>query len=196
MLIPFICLLAFALAAWGVPLLVRQRELAALSGSPVKFCPGCGKIVVRRTIGDRLRIACRYCDFVHWNNPKPVTITIVPSGSGIVLVRRKNNPAAGSWALPGGYIESYESAEQGAIREVREEVGLAVEIDRLVGVFTPATGVNEIILVYLAKPVSAPPVAGDDAVEAGVFSSEDLPEPIVFKLHKYAIDRFFSGSLK
>lgn len=192
MLIPIVCLL-IALAAWGYTASVRRRKLASLGDSPVKFCPKCGRIVELREIGDRMKIACGSCDFVHWDNPKPVTVTIIPNGDGIVLVKRKNNPAAGSWALPGGFVEPHEHPEVGARREVKEEVGLEVELDKLVGVFMSTNGLNEVILIYLAKPVTAAPVAGDDALEAGVFSVDRLPAPIVFKLHKHAIDTYFSG---
>ncbi len=188
-----LCALLLALAAWGIRLTVRHRQLARMSDSPVKFCPNCGRVVEWRTIGDRRRIACKRCSFVHWNNPKPVTITLIPSGKGIVMVRRKNEPAADSWALPGGYVEAHESPEQGAIREVFEEVGLKVQIDRLIGAFVPPSGANEIILIYLAKPVSENPVAGDDAKEAGIFTQDKLPEPIVFKLHQFVIDSHFAG---
>jgi ADP-ribose pyrophosphatase YjhB (NUDIX family) len=191
-----VCLILIALIAWDVKLSVDRRKLAALADSPIKFCPRCRNIVERREVADRLRIACARCSFVHWDNPKPVVIAIVPSsGKGIVLVRRKNNPAAGSWALPGGFIEANESPERAAAREVKEEVGLTVEVDRLVGVFTTTNGTNEILLIYLMKPVSTAPVAGDDASEAGIFTLDKLPEPIVFKLHKQAIDRYFAGTL-
>lgn len=188
-----LCVLLTALAAWGVRFTVRLRRLARISDSPVKYCPNCGRIVERRMIGDRQRIACSRCSFVHWNNPKPVTITLIPSGKGIVMVRRKNNPAAGSWALPGGYIEAHESPEQGAIREVYEETGLTVQIDKLFGAFVPPSGANEIILIYLAKPVCESPIAGDDADDARVFTQDKLPAPIVFKLHQFVIDSHFAG---
>ena len=68
------------------------------------------------------------------NSVVPSTTAIVSDGQGrIALVKRKDNEL---WALPGGGMELGESIEQGAVREVKEETGLDVEVDGLVGVYT------------------------------------------------------------
>lgn len=78
----------------------------------------------------------------HFNNPNaPKANSVVPSTTAVVvdsqgriaLVHRKDN---GLWALPGGGMELGESIEDCAIREVKEETGLDVEITGLVGVYT------------------------------------------------------------
>jgi 8-oxo-dGTP diphosphatase len=51
----------------------------------------------------------------------------------IVLIKRTTPPFIGYWALPGGRAESGENAEQTAVREVKEETGIDVEIVRKVG---------------------------------------------------------------
>jgi 8-oxo-dGTP pyrophosphatase MutT (NUDIX family) len=73
------------------------------------------------------------------NAPKPNSV--VPSASAIVtdehgrilLVKRRDNTL---WALPGGGHDIGESIEQTAVREVKEETGLDVEVSRLVGIYT------------------------------------------------------------
>ena len=68
------------------------------------------------------------------NSVVPSTTAIVADNHGrIALVKRKDNEL---WALPGGGMELGESIEQGAIREVKEETGLDVEVVGLVGVYT------------------------------------------------------------
>ena len=68
------------------------------------------------------------------NSVVPSTTAIVSDGQGrIALVKRKDNEL---WALPGGGMELGESIEQGAVREVKEETGLDVEVVGLVGVYT------------------------------------------------------------
>ena len=68
------------------------------------------------------------------NSVVPSTTAIVADGQGrIALVKRKDNEL---WALPGGGMELGESIEQGAVREVKEETGLDVEVVGLVGVYT------------------------------------------------------------
>lgn len=68
------------------------------------------------------------------NSVVPSTTSVVLDEQGrIVLVHRKDN---GLWALPGGGMELGESIEDCAVREVKEETGLDVEIVGLVGVYT------------------------------------------------------------
>lgn len=58
-----------------------------------------------------------------------------------VLLALWNEPTAPLWTLPGGGVELDETVEQGVVREVREETGYDVELDRLLGVQTHVIGV-------------------------------------------------------
>lgn len=161
----------------------------------MKNCPICALELINVDIGGKLRIACANCDFVHWDNPKPVTATVVPMESGIVLVKRACFPYIDDWCLPGGFIEATEHPVEAAIREVQEETGLLVEVDRLLDACAPGRGINVIILFYAAKPASGLLVPGDDASDVGVFSKNDLPENIAFDLHRQIINRWFDLSI-
>ncbi|MEM2990003.1 MAG: NUDIX domain-containing protein, partial [Halobacteria archaeon] len=44
-------------------------------------------------------------------------------------------PSQGKWALPGGIVEQWESTEQAAVREIKEELGIEIEIKRLIGIY-------------------------------------------------------------
>jgi 8-oxo-dGTP diphosphatase len=157
-------------------------------------CPLCASTLKITEIGGRDRVVCIKCEFVHWDNPKPVTATLVPLESGLVLVKRKFEPYVDDWCLPGGFIEARESPEESAIREVYEETGLTVEVDRLVGAYSPGRGINVVILFYLAKSVTGKMVPGDDASDVGLFRQQELPPNVAFELHRKMIADFFAGN--
>jgi 8-oxo-dGTP pyrophosphatase MutT (NUDIX family) len=78
----------------------------------------------------------------HYDDPNaPEPNSLVPAASAIVanergeilMQRRKDNDL---WALPGGTMDLGESIGETAIREVREETGLNIEIDRIVGIYS------------------------------------------------------------
>jgi len=69
-------------------------------------------------------------------NPRLTADGIVVLDSKILLVRRKFNPFEGRYALPGGFVEYGERVDECIIREVQEETGLRVSVDRLLGVYS------------------------------------------------------------
>jgi ADP-ribose pyrophosphatase YjhB (NUDIX family) len=167
-----------------------------MNSTAIKSCPLCGQDLQTTIINGRDRLVCFTCEFVHWDNPLPVTATIIPYiNNKIVLVRRKYPPFVDDWCLPGGFIEAHESPEESAIREVEEETGLKIEMERIIDAYAPGKGINVIIIFYLAKPSQGHLLAGDDASEVASFSPTDLPKNIAFPLHKQMIDQWFAGQL-
>ena len=65
---------------------------------------------------------------------RPSVAAIIRNGDGAVLLQRRSDN--GLWGLPGGSVEIGESVSVAIVREVREETGLVVEVDRLVGVYS------------------------------------------------------------
>ncbi len=98
----------------------------------------------------------------------------------IVLIQRQYPPPG--WALPGGFVDVGESVEQAAVREAREETSLAVRLTALLGCYSDprrdARG-HTASVVYVAASEGSP-LAQDDAAALGVFSPQDLPQPLAF----------------
>src|SRR5262245_5236726 len=82
-----------------------------------------------------VRLACSSrCGYVFYGNPTPVVAAIVERDGAVVLVRNKGWPE--SWfGLVTGFLERGETPEQGVLREVKEELGLAGDVGELVGVY-------------------------------------------------------------
>jgi len=101
--------------------------------------------------------------------PVPAVGVVCLKGDEVLLVRRGAPPRQGEWSLPGGRIESCGRALDAALRELREETGVAAEIigllDVVDGVF-PEAGRHYVLIDYAARWISGEPVAGDDAAEA------------------------------
>lgn len=172
---------------------------------PFEFCPYCRVPLVTvvkevRKGKDVLKSTCPNTDcsyrnqtgtsFVDWNNPIEVAIVIIPHAEGLILIERKRNPGKGKIALPGGFVDEGEELEEAAIREAKEEVGLDIEICRELLRYT-SRNVNQRIYVFVAKPVSALPVAGDDAERAFVCPSSEVPfDELAFNVHVVALRKW------
>jgi ADP-ribose pyrophosphatase YjhB (NUDIX family) len=155
---------------------------------PWRYCPWCRGNLVLATIEGKEKRKCTKCRFVHWDNPRPVAVVLIPTtDGGWVMIRRNVEPRKGKVALPGGFVESYESLIAGAIREAFEETGIVVEIERELCVLMPP-GVNEHLHFYLAKPTSAQPAKGSDAAEAFIAYRTNIPADIAFQTHQQVIE--------
>jgi 8-oxo-dGTP diphosphatase len=106
-------------------------------------------------------------------------VLLLPDGR-VVLVRRRNPPPG--WALPGGFVDAGETVEAAAVREAREETGLAVTLTDLLSVYSdprrdPRRATASAVFLGRADGV---PVGDDDAAEARAFGWDELPSPLAF----------------
>ena len=101
-----------------------------------RFCPYCGEQLRREAVDGRdlpaaaLKPGCRSCRYVHLDAPTPVAAVLIEREGEVLLVRPHY---AQEFALVAGYPEPYESIEAAAVREVREETGLEVRVERILG---------------------------------------------------------------
>jgi 8-oxo-dGTP pyrophosphatase MutT (NUDIX family) len=78
---------------------------------------------------DAAEVSARFRADLGTPTPKVGATAVIPDGRGRVLLERRADD--GRWGLPGGWLHPNESPEQGVVREVEEETGLAVEVVRL-----------------------------------------------------------------
>lgn len=85
----------------------------------------------------------------------------------LLLVKRKNHPGKGLWAIPGGKVDHGESLRAAAAREVKEETGLTVKIGETIWVGESISEQAHLVLIdFLGKPLGGELLAADDAEEA------------------------------
>lgn len=124
-------------------------------------------------------------------NPLLTVDAIVEVEGGIVLIKRRNPPHG--WALPGGFVDYGESVEEAITREVKEETGLDIRLIRQFHAYSdPKRDPRQhtVSIVFIAT-ASGRPRAGDDAMEAGIFTRDSLPKDIVFD-HRQILDDYFN----
>jgi 8-oxo-dGTP diphosphatase len=103
----------------------------------------------------------------------------------VLLIRRKEWPFAGQWALPGGFVRPGESLEDAARRELSEETGVSEVLLEQLRAFSdpnrdPRTWVITVAYTALVASDALTLRADTDAAEAGWFAVHTLPHPLAF----------------
>jgi 8-oxo-dGTP diphosphatase len=132
-----------------------------------------------------------------YDYPRPaltvdLAITTREAHPRVLLIRRKNEPFAGSWAMPGGFVDENERLPDAARRELEEETGVSVaDFEQLYTAGDPGRDPRgwTVSVVYLAQvePSALKPVAADDAEAVSWFPLDDLP-PLAFD-HAMILER-------
>ncbi len=125
-----------------------------------------------------------------YRNPLLTVDIIIECQDGIVLIERKNRPFG--WALPGGFVDYGESLETAAVREALEETSLDVHLKEQMHTYSepsrdPRHHTVSTVFIATAKGF---PHARDDAKNAGIFTADTLPSPIVFDHNQILTDYF------
>jgi 8-oxo-dGTP diphosphatase len=140
-----------------------------------RFCPRCGVEGEHRVSS----FVCPACDYVAWSNPVPGVHALIERDRQILLGRRAFDPGAGSWGLPGGFLEESEEPFAGLRREVREETGLEVQPGELFGTWLQPHGERTVLcLIWRATVTGGVERAADDVTELGWFGRDELPADI------------------
>ncbi|PJF39964.1 MAG: NUDIX hydrolase [Phototrophicales bacterium] len=161
------------------------------------FCPNCGARLTQQERYGRMRPVCPECEYIVFFEPKVAVVVFLlrNNDAELLLVKRGMNPGKGRWALPAGFVDAGEDPKIAAIREVKEETGLDVQIERLLDVFhANDEGLADIVIAYAGRVLGGTLKADDDAEAAAWFTRENIP-PIVFTTTDTLIKRWQGGSL-
>ncbi len=140
------------------------------------FCQRCGGATEQRQVEGRPRPVCTVCGGVTYLDPKLAVAVVIERDGEILLGKRgANTREPGKWSFPAGFVERGEVVEQAAMREVREETSLTVEIGPMLGFFS-REGETVALAAYAATGFTGEPRANDDLEALSWFAPGKLPE--------------------
>lgn len=105
-------------------------------------------------------------------SPSLAVDVVIKTRGGVVLVKRAREPYKGKWAIPGGFVLYGERVEAAAAREAREETGLKIRLQKLVGVYSDPERDprgHVISACFLARPAGGELRPASDATEVKIF---------------------------
>jgi 8-oxo-dGTP diphosphatase len=105
-----------------------------------------------------------------------------PAGR-LLLVQRRRTPEAGHWGLPGGKVDFGETVEAAVLREIEEELGVALRLDGLlclVDQIDRTAGTHWVAPVWRAAIAAGEPVNREPKALAAIgwFALDALPQPL------------------
>ena len=143
-----------------------------------RHCLRCGRrLRVVREEGRR-RPRCPRCGWIFYANPVPAAVALIVARGRVLLTRRARDPYAGTWDLPGGFMEERELPLPALRRELREEIGVGIRRAAFVGFASDpygSGGVQALTIVYRVTPTSYTVRAQDDVAEARWFDTREIP---------------------
>jgi len=161
----------------------RSTDISSGQGVPhwlsasLRHCSRCGTELLEGPVPgeDRDRLHCPACGFIAYVNPRLVVTTLPLTDEGeVILIRRGIEPAYGTWAQPGGFLEVDESVHEGAIRETLEETGLIVEPGDIIGLYSRLEAAVVVLLVE-ARIVGGRSRTSPEALDIQAFAADAIP---------------------
>jgi ADP-ribose pyrophosphatase YjhB (NUDIX family) len=146
--------------------------------NPFRFCPACASPIDEP--GDS-GVTCSNCGRIWYRNPAPTAGAAIVRDGRVLLTVRGRDPYAGKIDVPGGFLNSGETALEGLHREIDEELG--VEIEASMSDCLQAEphrygdeGPWTVALGFHARLVSGEPTASDDVADLKWVEESELDE--------------------
>lgn len=142
----------------------------------MSFCTECGHATQDKIpLGDhQIRQVCINCDTIRYVNPKVICGALAIWQDKVLLCRRAIEPRYGLWTLPAGYMELFETMEQGSARETREEAEAEVEIEHLYCMYN-IPRIGQIYVLFKANLINGKFGAGEESIESRLFAEDEIP---------------------
>lgn len=140
------------------------------------FCLMCGTQLQIEEIESRPREVCPACGWIHYLQLKVSAGCCVEKDGKLLLVQRGFEPFKGAWHMPAGYVEVDELPALAAERETREESGLVVKAERLLGAYfydDDPRG-NGVVILYKVQILDGHLSASNETLAARFFSPQEL----------------------
>jgi 8-oxo-dGTP diphosphatase len=161
-----------------------------MPGDTYQYCPRCATSLIEKQIYNMTRQACPQCGFIYFLEPKLVTVVVVHHEGKLLLGRRNIDPAKGAWSFFGGYVERGEKVEVAALREVKEETNLEVQLEHLIGIYSE-NGLPHVVIAYQASivcnDISKMAAQPDEVSELAFFTLDELPD-LAFPTDEHIVD--------
>ncbi len=161
----------------------------------MNFCPDCGgKVILKVPEGDNLeRSCCLSCGAIHYVNPKVISGSLVYKGDKVLLAKRAIPPRENYWTIPAGFLELKESTEEGAIREVKEEVNAEIKVESLLSVID-IVHISQVYIIYLSSLVGTTFSPGLESLDVKLFKEEEIPwDNLAFESIKETLRFYFKN---
>ena len=142
------------------------------------------------------RMVCNQCNWIHYDNPRVIVTGLCTWQNQVLLCRRAIAPRYGFWTLPGGFMETGETIEEGARREVREEARAEVDVETLLATYT-VFRIGQVHMIFHAAMGSSEFEAGPESLDVQLFplTEESIPwDDLAFPVNDWALRDFLSLS--
>lgn len=146
-----------------------------------RYCPVCGQEYEAGQI-QNFAHQCSHCGFILYENANTTASGVIISDNQLLLIKRAHNPKIDRWDFPGGFVEPKEHPERAVVREIKEELSVDSEVERLFGVYGPTEYLYQnklrynCDLYYLIKLKNTQLSPGDDAKAFRWFNKSELEE--------------------
>lgn len=160
----------------------------------MSFCTACGHLTQDKVpLGDhQIRQVCVNCDTIHYVNPKVICGALAIWQDKVLLCRRAIEPRYGLWTLPAGYMELFETMEQGSARETREEAEAEVDIEHLYCMYN-IPRIGQIYVLFKAQLIDGKFGAGEESIESRLFAEHEIPwEQLAFPSVERTLRHYFA----